>query len=689
MSSPSKRIEELRREIRRLDHLYYVEATPAVSDLQYDRMLEELKRLEEQHPELRSEDSPTQRVGDAPVEHLNQVEHRVPMLSIDNTYSREELAAYFTRTEKLLEGESIAWVMEYKIDGVAASVRYENGVMTQGVTRGNGSVGDDITHNVRTIRDLPLRTTGESAPPVLEVRGEVYMTNEDLADLNERQVAAGQPPYKNTRNVTAGTIRLLDPAIAAQRNLRFFCHGVGEIDGLQSSDHMSFLNEVGELGIPPTPNVQLLADSKAALDAVAKLELEMPDLPFEVDGIVFKVNDFAQRERLGMRSKSPRWLIAYKFERYEATTTLEHISVQVGKTGTVTPVAHLTPVDIAETTVSRASLHNADEIQRLDVRVGDVVVVEKAGKIIPKVVRVEKHLRKTELEPFRFPTHCPECDTPLSRDEGGVYIRCSNPSCPAQLRQRLIYFGSRPGMDVDGLGEEFVDLLIQRDLVSNYADLYRLSVDQVAQLDWLKQRKGKDGAMVDVKVGEKNAANLINGIEASRKRGLARVLSSISIRHVGPRVARIITGKYETLEKLRGASVEDLAGIHEIGDAIAKSLHEFLHSDYGRETLDQLAEVGVELFDPETPQDATGGPLSGKSVVVTGTLQHYKRDEIKALIEKLGGRASGSISKNTDFLVAGEKAGSKLDKANQLGVQVLTETEFQQLVDESTSDLQG
>lgn len=679
--SVAQRVEDLRSEIRRLDHLYYVEAKPAVSDLEYDRMLAELKRLEEEHPELQSPDSPTLRIGDAPVDHLVQVPHKVPMLSIDNTYSREDLEAYLQRTEKLLEGESIEWVMEYKIDGVAASVRYEQGVMTLALTRGNGSVGDDITHNIRTVRDLPLRMSVENPPAVLELRGEVYMTNADLADLNLRQIEAGNEPFKNTRNVTAGTIRLLDPSIAAERNLRFFCHGVGETVGLKATNHIEFLNEVGALGIPPTPEVKLLKGTAAVMEAVAAIEEGMPDLPFEVDGIVFKVNDFAQREKLGIRSKSPRWLIAYKFEKYEATTTLESISVQVGKTGAITPVAHLTPVNIADTTVSRASLHNADEIERLDVREGDVVVVEKAGKIIPKVVRVEKHERNSELPQWEFPTRCPECSTELVRDEGGVYIRCPNPSCPAQLRQRLIYFGSRPGMDIDGLGDEVVDLLIGHKLVASYADLYRLEADQIAELNWLKQRPGKDGQMIDVQVGQRNATKLIKGIDESRSRGLARLLSSISIRHVGPRVAQLITREYPTIEKLAAASAEDLAEIHEIGDAIAASIHEFCNSDYGKQTFDQLAEAGVDLTEPETEADEGDNPLAGKTIVVTGTLQHFKRDEIKGLIQKLGGRAASSVSKKTDFVVAGEKAGSKLTKAKELGVEVMTEAEFQKLVE--------
>jgi DNA ligase (NAD+) len=679
--SAVRRVEQLRSEIRRLDHLYYVEAKPAVTDLEYDRLLTELKRLEEEHPELQSPDSPTLRIGDAPVDHLVQVPHKVPMLSIDNTYSREDLEAYLQRTEKLLEGESIDWVMEYKIDGVAASVRYEQGVMTLAVTRGNGSVGDDITHNIRTVRDLPLRMAGDDPPAVLEVRGEVYMTNADLADLNLRQKEAGNEPYKNTRNVTAGTIRLLDPSIAAQRKLRFFCHGVGETDGLNAGNHIEFLGEVGALGIPPTPEVKLLKGAEAVMEAVAAIEEGMPDLPFEVDGIVFKVNDFGQRERLGIRSKSPRWLIAYKFEKYEAITRLESISVQVGKTGTITPVAHLKPVNIADTTVSRASLHNADEIERLDVREGDVVVVEKAGKIIPKVVRVEKHERTAELPRWNFPTRCPECQTDLLRDEGGVYIRCPNPSCPAQLRQRLIYFGSRPGMDIDGLGEEVVDLLIERKVVASYADLYRLTADQIANLNWLKQRPGKDGQLIDVQVGGRNAQKLIDGVKASRTRGLARVLSSISIRHVGPRVAQLITREYPTIEELSAAASEDLAEIHEIGDAIAASVYEFFHSDYGKRTFEELAEVGVELHEPEDDSSKGDGPLAGKTIVVTGSLQHFKRDEIKGLIEKLGGRAASSVSKKTDFVIAGEKAGSKLAKAQKLGVAVMSEDDFKTLVE--------
>lgn len=674
------RMESLRKEIRQHDQRYYLEANPSISDLEYDQLLEELKQLEKQNPELITADSPTRRIGDAPVDHLEQVPHRVPMLSIDNTYHPDDLRAYLERTEKLLDGEPVEWVMEYKIDGVAASVLYRDGHLELGLTRGNGEVGDDITHNIKTIHDLPLQLNSQHPPEAIEVRGEVYMANSDLADLNLRQKSQGLDPFKNTRNVTAGTIRLLDPAIAAERKLRFFCHGIGASEGLRSKSHREFLEEVQNMGIPSTPNVQLLRGADAVMQAVDALDNEMPDLPFEVDGIVFKVNDFDQRQRLGIRSKSPRWLIAYKFERYEATTKLISVSVQVGKTGTITPVAHLEPVEIADTTVSRASLHNADEIARLDIRVGDQVVVEKAGKIIPKVVRVDKHCRLEDLPAWEFPKNCPECDSELAKDEGGVYIRCPNPSCPAQIRQRLLYFGSRPGMDIDGLGEEVVDLLLDSKMIQSYADLYRLQEEEVASLVWPKMRKGKDGKQIEVQFGQLNAKKLIDGIDATRERGLSRLLASLSIRHVGPRVAKLICRTFPNLEGLLEATVQELADIHEIGQAIAESVHSFCHSEHGVAILKDLESVGVSTSE-SVPTENMDSAIAGKTIVVTGTLQQLTRDRVKALIEEMGGRASSSVSKKTDFLLAGDKAGSKLAKAKALGVQILSEDDFQKFVD--------
>ena len=678
--SVRREIDSLRKEISRLNELYYREGSTEVSDLDFDRMLRRLRDLEDEHPQYDSPESPTKHVGGQPVDELVSVPHEVPMLSIDNTYSRTELEAYFQRTEKTLAGEKVRYVMEYKIDGVAGSIRYDRGKLVRGLTRGNGQVGDDVTHNVRTILDLPHRLAGSDIPEVLEIRGEIYMTGEDLTQLNVRQIEAGGEAYKNTRNVTAGTIRLLDPSIAASRKLRFFGHGIGVSEGFEATSHSQFLARIAEMGIQPAPDVRTFESSAEAIAAVAELEESMPQLPFEVDGIVFKVDDFRQRQRLGSTSKSPRWVIAYKFERYEAVTKLIDISVQVGKTGAITPVAHLEPVDIADTTVSRASLHNADEIERLDVRIGDVVVVEKAGKIIPKVVRVEKHERQGSPRRWKFPTRCPQCDHELVRDEGGVYVRCPNPACPAQLRQRLIYWGSRPGMDVDGLGEEVVDLLLSHDLVRDYSDLYRLTVDDVAELVWPRRRKGKDGEMIEVAFGRRNAEKLIEGIAKSQQRGLARVLASLSIRHVGPRVAKLIARNHPHIDALRKATTEDLASIHEIGDAIAESVHGFIHDPDGIKILDRLGEAGVDLTEP-LATDAGGGALSEKIIVVTGTLKRYTRDQIKTLIEQHGGRAASSVSKKTDYLLAGEKAGSKLTKAEKLGVQVLSEDDFAELIE--------
>jgi DNA ligase (NAD+) len=664
MPSPHDEIEQLRDEIRGHDRKYYVEAAPEITDLEYDRLMQRLVKLEEQHPELVSADSPTQRVGEEPVAHLVQVEHRVPMLSIDNTYSIEELRKYGERIAKLLPDEPVEWVVELKIDGVAASVLYENGALARGVTRGNGTVGDDITHNVRTVADVPLRLTG-NPPPLMEVRGEVYMANSDLVALNERQQADEKPLYANTRNVTAGSIRLLDSRLCAERRLRMFCHGVGYAEGLRATTHMEFLDELRGYGLPATPHVTCLPSFDAAVDHCQALIERLHELDFEVDGLVLKVNRFDQRERLGTRSKSPRWIIAYKWEKYEAVTRLNQIRVQVGKTGTITPVAELEPVELAGTTVSRASLHNADEIERKDIREGDVVVVEKAGKIIPHIVRVEKHERKPGAKKFPFPTECPECKTPVVKDEGGVYIRCPNRDCPAQVRERIRYYASRNAMDVEGLGDKLVDQLVSEGLVSSYGDLYRLDRDRLLELE---------------RMGKKSADNLLAGIEATKSRGLARLLNALSIRHVGGSVSAALAEHFGSMERLLEADVEELNGIDEIGQIIAEGVYEYLHGDWGRGIVDDLQSLGVKMQAERRAIDAGDGVLSGKTLVVTGTLTKYTRDEIKDLIRVHGGRASSSISKKTDYLVAGEKAGSKPTKAEKLGVTVLTEEEFEGLV---------
>lgn len=659
---PAQQIEELREQIRYHDKKYYVDAAPEISDLEYDRLVERLKKLEAAHPELITPDSPTQRVGDQPVGELPPVEHRVPMLSIDNTYSLEELRAYGARIARLLPGEKIEWVVELKIDGVAVSLLYERGVLVRGATRGNGRVGDDITHNVRTLSEVPLRLLGSRVPEELEVRGEVYMTNSDLVRLNEEQQRRGEPTFANTRNVTAGTIRLLDPRICAARRLRLFCHSVGFARGLRAKTHMEFLEEIRGYGLPVTPHAELFPDFEGALAHCEQQIEHLHELDFEIDGLVLKVNRFDQRARLGATSKSPRWMIAYKFEKYEATTRLLRISVQVGKSGAITPVAELEPVELAGTTVSRASLHNAEEIARKDVREGDVVVVEKAGKIIPHIVRVERHLRREELPPYRFPRTCPECHTRLVKDEGGVYIRCPNLECPAQIKERLRYYASRNAMDIEGLGDKLVDQLVERGLVRNVADLYRLTSDQLQGLE---------------RMGPKSSQNLLEQIERSKSRGLARLLNGLAIRHVGARTAALLAEHFQSMEKLEHASIEELAAVPEVGPVIAQSVYDFLHSDFGRRTIAELHQLGIDMT---APRRAAGGALAGKTIVVTGTLSHYTRDQIQELIIQHGGHPASSVSRQTDFVVAGEKAGSKLDKARELGVPVLNEQEFEALL---------
>jgi DNA ligase (NAD+) len=663
MSDAAKEIEKLREQIRHHDRKYYIEAAPEITDQQYDKLLDQLKQLEAKHPDLVTPDSPTQRVGEQPVEGLKHVEHRVPMLSIDNTYNIEELQQYGARIAKALPEEKIEWVVELKIDGVAVSLLYEQGRLAVGATRGNGQIGDEITHNIRTIRDVPLHLHGKHVPPELEVRGEVYMTNSDLVRLNEEQAKHNQPAYANTRNSAAGAVRLLDPRIAARRHLRFFCHSVGYVEGLKAQTHMEFLDEMRSYGLPATPYVKCFESFDGAVEYCQGLIEHLHELDFEVDGLVLKVNRFDQRRRLGATSKSPRWMIAYKFEKFEGPTKLLEIKVSIGKSGAITPFAELEPIELAGSVIRRASLHNIDEIERKDCRAGDIVIVEKAGKVIPHIVRTEKHKREGHLEPFHFPTHCPECHTKLVKDENGVYIRCPNVHCPAQVRERLRYFASRNAMDIEGLGDKLVEQLVDEKLVSGYGDLYRLTQEQMLNLE---------------RMGKKSADNLLEGIEASKSRGLARLLNALSIRHVGNRVATVLAEHFNSMDALQEATEEQLSEVNEIGSVIAHSVYEFVHSKFGSETIADLAAQGVNMTAPK--KKAAIGPLAGKTLVVTGTLEKYGREEIEQLIEQLGGHAASSVSKNTDYLVAGEKAGTKLDKAKKLNVPVISEAEFEKLI---------
>jgi DNA ligase (NAD+) len=663
-----QQLDQLRDQIRDHDYRYYVLAEPIISDLEYDRLMKQLVQLEQAYPLLVTPDSPTQRIGDAPLPQLEQFEHRIPMLSIENCFSQEELKT-FGRKIEMEFGAPQEWIVELKIDGVAASLIYERGVLIKGLTRGNGKVGDDITHNLRTMRDVPLRLKTDSPPEILEVRGEVYMLNSDLVKLNQRQAQAGGPQFKNTRNVAAGAIRLLDSKITATRKLRMFCHGVGYCEGLNSTNHIEFLQEIASFGLIPTPFVQVFPSIEAAAEHCDQLIESLHELDFEVDGMVVKLNQFQLREELGARSKSPRWLIAYKWEKYEGVTRVESIEVQVGKTGTITPVANLTPVELAGTTVSRASLHNADEIARKDIRVGDVVVVEKAGKIIPHIVRVEKHKRGPRPPAvYRFPVVCPQCQTRLVKDEGGVYIRCPNQlNCPAQWKERLRFFATRDAMDIEGLGDKLVDQLVNQQLVNSFGDLYRLTVQDLMELD---------------RMGKKSAEKLITAIQSSKSRGMARLLNALSIRHVGTTVAQVLAKHFQSIDRLLTASETELGQVKEIGPAIAKSIAEFISSEEGGAILADLKNLGLKWDIDQSAHQIAGTQLAGKSFVITGSLEKYTREEAERLIESYGGKIASSVTSKTSYLVVGERPGSKLAKAQTLRVPVLHEDELQKMIDD-------
>jgi DNA ligase (NAD+) len=664
--SPEDEIAQLRDLIRYHDKKYYIESQPEITDLEYDRLMKRLTELEREHPSLITSDSPTQRVGESPIDQLEKHAHQIPMLSIENTYSLEELLDFGRKTETELGGAA-EWVVELKIDGTAVSIVYEKGELVRALTRGNGQVGDVITHNVRTIRDIPLRLLGQDWPDVLEVRGEIFMLNAELVKLNQRQALLDLPPYANTRNVSSGSIRLLDPRICAERNLSFFAHGTGYNKGLRAQTHMEFLDELRSYGLPPTPFVQAFSGIQAAAKHCEELIETLHELDFEVDGLVIKLNRFEQREQLGARSKSPRWVAAYKWEKYEASTRLNSIEFQVGKTGAITPVANLEPVELAETIVSRASLHNAEEIARKDIRVGDVVIVEKAGKIIPHIVRVEKHLREGSLSEFKFPTTCPSCEQPLTKDEGGVYIRCTNLLCPAQVCERIRFFASRPAMDIEGLGEKMVEQLVRSGLVRDYADLYRLTPEQLQKLE---------------RMGKRSSEKLIEGIEKSKSQPLERFITALSIRHVGTTVAKILARQFGSIEKLAAASAAELSMVNEIGETIAQSIVDFFASDFGRKIIADFESLGLTFASSAPSAAASSQLLAGKTFVVTGTLEKYSRDQIHALIEAHGGKPSSSVSSKTSFVIAGSEAGSKLEKANSLGVPVISEADFCKMIGE-------
>ena len=657
------RAKALADEINRHNALYHVQATPEISDPEYDALVRELQDLEDAHPPLRAPDSPTQRVGGAPIEGFETVRHAVPMLSIDNTYNAEELRAFDERVKKGLEGEAPAYVVEAKLDGVALSVRYEDGVLVRAATRGDGLAGDDITVNLRTVRALPLKLNN-SPPPLVEVRGEIFMHRSELERINKIREKEGEPPYANPRNTTAGTLKLLDPKQVAQRRLDLYLYDIAPLDGVKRLAHHETLAQMAKWGLPVNPHAEICEDIDAALAVCEAWSTRRRELDYEIDGMVIKVDSAEHRDRLGATSKAPRWVIAYKFPAEVAQTKLLDISVQVGKSGTITPVAELEPVQLAGTTVRRASLYNFEDLARKDLRVGDTVEVQKAGEIIPQVLRVVLEKRPKGSRKYPIPKKCPVCKTELHKDPDGVFLRCLNLACPAQVKERLEYFASRSSMDIDGLGEAVVELLVDDGLVKTPADLYELSADDV-----LKFKKS----------GGKWAQNLIAGIEKSKLRPLHRLLNGLGIRHVGTHIAEVLADELGSVDAIMDASPELLEDLPEVGGIVAASIHDFFETKENQDLIARLKKHGLTLAAEKS--SAGPKPLDGKTVVVTGTLERYTRDSIKARIKELGGRASSSVSAKTDYLLAGEKAGSKRIKAQELGVAVLTEDEFDALAD--------
>lgn len=677
-------------DLERHNRLYYVEASPEISDREYDRLMQRLIAIETAFPQLARDDSPSQKVGGQPIEGFETVEHLVPMLSLDNVFSEDDLRKWVDRTEQLAgDGEAavpVEYTLEYKIDGVAVSLIYEAGRLARGLTRGDGRSGDDITHNVRTVGGIPLKlaSDGIEVPPVVEIRGEAYIDNADFAHLRAAQEAAGETPFANPRNASAGALKLLDPTECGRRKLRFFAHGVGASEGLTLASYEQFVAAVRGWGIPTTPGVRVVHGADEMMAVIATMIEELAGLSFEVDGIVVKVNDLATRDRLGMRSKSPRWAVAYKWERYEASTKLLDIEVQVGKTGRITPRARMEPVEIAGTTVTYASLHNADEIERLGVRIGDTIVVEKAGKIIPHVLYVEENKRDGTEQHWTFPTECPACGATLERPENEVDFRCLNPQCPAQFRETLIFFASRAAMDIDRLGEKVVDQLLDANLVSSLGDIYRLvdhrdAIEKLSfPLDPSKKSSYKDDGTLRTapKFGKKRTDELLAGIEASKSRELWRLLVALNIRHVGTSTARSLAKEFRTLDNLMGHDAATLAATEDVGQVIAESVFNFFQSEAGKNTVEDLRKCGLHFGENDQYTETEEGPITGKTIVVTGTLSRFTRDEVKEIIRSGGARAASSVSSKTDFVVAGEKAGSKLEKAQELGVEVLTEAQF-------------
>jgi DNA ligase (NAD+) len=660
-ASPAKRYRELVRQIRQHDRAYYEEAAPLVSDQEYDRLYRELLDLEQAHPELQSADSPSQRVGGAPLAHFQSVAHALPMQSLDNTYSATELEAFVDRIQRALEGEKLGFVVEPKIDGVAVSVRYEKGRLIQGLTRGDGQRGDDITANLRTIRQLPLEIGNHAA--VLEVRGEVYYPRAAFDKLNRQREAAGEPVFANPRNAAAGTLKQLDSRLVAKRPLAIVLYGPGQLEGVACATQQEWLELIEKAGLPVPEKTWFCRTKSELLAAVEELDARRRDFAYATDGAVVKLNEWRLRQALGATSKAPRWAIAYKYSAEKAVTTLEKVTFQVGRTGVITPVAELKPVLLAGTTVARATLHNFEEIKRKDIRLGDHVNVEKAGEVIPAVLGAVLEARTGREKEIVPPATCPACETALTWD--GVFLRCPNPSCPAQTQRRLQHFAQRGAMDIDGMGESLVEQLVAANLVKDPADLYQLTLEQLSGLE---------------RMAAKSAQNVLAGIEASKQADLWRLIFGLGILHVGAGAARALAQHFGSLEKLEQAGGEELQSIRDIGEVVAESIVTWFAGAENRELLQRLRRAGVNFEAQRVATKSGGTQLAGKTFVLTGTLS-VPREEVAERIRAGGGKVSSSVSKKTDYVVAGENAGSKLADAQRLGVRILTEREFAELAE--------
>jgi DNA ligase (NAD+) len=662
----AKEIEKLRAEIRYHEHRYYVLDNPEISDAEYDRLMRRLQELEAQHPELVTPDSPTQRVGGAPAEEFAKVRHSAPMLSLDNTYSVDELRDFDRRVRELSGRETVEYVAELKLDGLSMALTYEGGVLRHGVTRGDGTTGEDVTTNVRTIRSVPLRTDTEKLkqlglPADFEVRGEVIMPLQSFERTNAEREAAGEPRFANPRNAAAGSMRQLDPRLTASRKLDMYFYALLAGGRVPFAEHARTLEALRALGFKVNPNWKLCRSLDDLLAYIDTWSERRDSLDYEIDGIVVKVNDTRLWEELGSTAKSPRWAVAFKYPARQATTRVLGIRAQVGRTGTLTPVADLEPVDVGGVTVSHATLHNMDEVERLGVRIGDTVLIQRAGEVIPQVVKVVKPAEDGRR--FQMPERCPVCKGEVHRTEGEVAYRCVNAACPARLKESLLHFAGRRAMNIDGLGEKIVDQLVDKGMVRDVADLYKLSHAQLAGLD---------------RMADKSAQNLIDEIEKSKKVDLARLIFALGIRFVGERTGQLLANHFGSLDKLAEATDEELLQVEEVGPRVSEAIREFFGEKRNREVIEKLRKAGLQFEQKKIRQP--GGALAGKQFVLTGTLPTLSREEATRLIENAGGRVTGSVSRKTDYVVVGADAGSKLEKAKSLGIQTLDEAALKALL---------